>query len=50
MKLSLICLLAALLATGAGAVCKALKLPDWLGRIVELAVLLLAFVWLQAVL
>jgi hypothetical protein len=45
----LICLLAALLATGAGALCAALKLPDWIGRIVELAVLLLAFVWLQAV-
>lgn len=49
MMLTLICLLAALLATGAGAVCEALKLPGWLGRIVELAVLLLAFVWLQAV-
>lgn len=50
MVMVLICLLAALLATGAGALCGALKLPGWLGRIVELAVLLLAFVWLQAVL
>jgi hypothetical protein len=47
--LLVICLVSALLAVGAGALCTALKLPGWLGRIVELAVLLLCFVWLQAV-
>ena len=47
LPLILICLLAALLATGAGALCAALRRPGWLCRIVELAVLLLAaFVWL----
>lgn len=48
--LALICLLAALLAVGAGALCAALKFPDWLCEIVKLATLLLAFMWLQAVL
>lgn len=49
MPLFVVCLVSALLATGAGALCVALKLPGWLARIVELAVLLLVFVWLQAV-
>lgn len=46
----LIALLAALLAVGAGALCGAAKLPAWLCRIVELAVLLLAWVLIQGVL
>ncbi len=48
--LLLICLLAALLAVGAGVLCARLALPGWLCHIVELSVLLLAFVWLQKVL
>lgn len=48
--LVLICVLAALLAVGAGVLCGRLGLPGWLCRIVELAALLVAFVWLQAVL
>lgn len=49
--LFLICLLAALLAVGVGALLSAWPpAPAWLVRIVELAVLLAAFVWLQAVL
>lgn len=47
--LVLICLLAALLAVGAGVLCARAGLPGWLCQIVMLAVLLLAFVWLQAV-
>lgn len=47
--LLVICLVSALLATGAGALCAALDLPGWLGRIVELAVLLICFAWLQVV-
>lgn len=47
--LVLICLLAALLAVGAGVLCNRAGLPGWLCRIVELAALLLAFMWLQAV-
>jgi hypothetical protein len=50
LALFFICLLAALLAVGAGVLCGAAKLPGWLCRIVELVVLLLAFVWLQKVL
>lgn len=47
----LICLLAALLAVGVGALLSAWPpAPGWLVRIVEFAVLLAAFVWLQTVL
>lgn len=50
--LALICLLAAALAVGLGALLEALvpKIPGWLLDIIKLTVLLLAFVWLQAVL
>jgi hypothetical protein len=48
--LTLICLLAALLAVGVGELCARLALPGWLCEIIKLAVLLLCFVWLQAVL
>jgi hypothetical protein len=50
LALALICLLAALLAVGLGVLCDRAGLPAWLCRIIELAALLLAFVWLQAVL
>jgi hypothetical protein len=50
LQLVLACLVAALLAVGASVLCARAALPGWLGRIVELAVLLLAFVWLQQVL
>ena len=50
LQLVLVCLLAALLAVGAGVLAARAALPGWLCRIIELAVLLLAFVWLQQVL
>jgi small-conductance mechanosensitive channel len=49
LRLALVCLLAALLAVGAGALA-ARWLPGWLVQIITLALLLIAFVWLQAVL
>jgi len=48
--LVLTCLVAALLAVGASVLCARAALPGWLCRIVELVVLLLAFVSLQQVL
>ena len=48
--LFLICLLAALIAVGVGELLGATPLPGWLVRIIEYAVLLAAFVWLQSVL
>ena len=48
--LFLICLLAALIAVAVGELLGATPLPGWLVRIIEYAVLLLAFVWLQTVL
>lgn len=50
--LALVCLLAAVLAVGVGALLAALipAIPGWLLDIIRLTVLLLAFVWLQAVL
>ena len=50
LQLVLVCLLAALLAVGAGVLAARAALPNWLCHIIELAVLLLAFVWLQQVL
>lgn len=50
LALFLICLLAALLAVGDGVLCARLALPGWLCRIVELAVLLVAYTWLPKVL
>jgi hypothetical protein len=50
LQLVLACLVAALLAVGASVLCARAALPSWLCRIIELAVLLLAFVWLQQVL
>jgi len=48
--LTLICLLAALLAVGAGELASRAGLSGVICRIVELAVLLVSFVWLQQVL
>jgi hypothetical protein len=52
MIIVLICLLAAVLSVGAGALLAALipTIPGWLLDIIRLFVLLIAFVWLQAVL
>jgi hypothetical protein len=50
LQLVLSCLVAALLAVGASVLAVRAALPGWLCRIIELAVLLLAFVWLQQVL
>jgi len=50
LQLVLACLVAALLAVGASVLAARAALPGWLCRIIELAVLLLAFVWLQQVL
>jgi hypothetical protein len=50
LQVVLVCLVAALLAVGAHELALRAALPSWLGRIIELAVLLLAFVWLQQVL
>lgn len=49
-RLALICLLAALLAVGAGALLSTWgRAPGWLVQIVTFALLLIAFVWLGAV-
>ena len=50
LQLVLSCLVAALLAVGAGVLCVRAALPAWLCKIVKFAVLLLVFVWLQQVL
>jgi len=51
LKLALVCLLAALLAVGAGTLlASSPRAPGWLVRIVELAVLLIASLWLQTIL
>jgi uncharacterized Tic20 family protein len=50
LQLVVACLVAALLAVGASVLAARAALPGWLCRIIELAVLLLAFVWLQQVL
>jgi hypothetical protein len=50
LQLALSSVLAALIAVGAGVLCVRAGLPGWLCRIIELAVLLLAFVWVQQVL
>ena len=50
LQLALGCLVAALLAVGASVLCVRAGLPSWLCESVKLAVLLLAFVWVQRVL
>ena len=50
LQLAIGCLVAALLAVGASVLCVRAGLPSWLCEIVKLAVLLLAFVWVQRVL
>ena len=51
LKLFLICLLAALLAVGLGTLLSTwTSAPGWLVRIIEYALLLAAFVWLQTIL
>ena len=50
LALFLVCLLAGLIAVGVGELLGATPLPGWLVRILEYAVLLCAFVWLQTVL
>ena len=47
LQLALGCLVAALLAVGASVLCVRAGLPSWLCEIVKLAVLLVAFVWVQ---
>lgn len=49
MTIIFVCLLAALLSVGTGALCARAGLPGWLGAILSGFVLLLAFVWLQGV-
>jgi hypothetical protein len=50
LQLALACIMAALLAVGASVLCVRALLPAWLCEIVKLAVLLLAFIWVQQIL